>query len=105
MAHFVFVCFMVGSVKASLFIIALLRPFFTIRRNLHRRYRGGRALETGGSEGIGLGIAEELAKEGFDLILGSRSKDKLQKAILLNSRFRSLTPKLKLKSNLWTSKR
>ena len=47
------------------------------RLNLLKRYGGGWALVTGGSEGIGFAIAEELAKEGFNIVLVSRSKEKL----------------------------
>lgn len=50
---------------------------------------------TGGSEGIGLGIAEELAKEGFDIILVSRSKDKLQAA---QRHLQAISPSVKVET-------
>lgn len=37
--------------------------------------KGKKALITGGSTGIGLGIAEELAKEGVDIAIASRNPD------------------------------
>ena len=38
------------------------------------------ALITGGSEGIGLEFANELARSGFDLVIASRSQEKLNNA-------------------------
>ena len=38
------------------------------------------AVVTGGSEGIGLALAKQLAKRGFNLVLVARSKDKLSAA-------------------------
>lgn len=40
-----------------------------------------RALVCGSTQGIGLAIAQQLAKDGFSIILTSRSEDKLQKAL------------------------
>jgi 17beta-estradiol 17-dehydrogenase / very-long-chain 3-oxoacyl-CoA reductase len=42
------------------------------------KYKGGWAVITGGSDGIGKGIAINLASHGFNLILISRSTEKLQ---------------------------
>jgi 3-oxoacyl-[acyl-carrier protein] reductase len=39
------------------------------------------ALVCGSTQGIGLAIAQQLAKDGFSIILTSRSEDKLQKAL------------------------
>ena len=38
-----------------------------------------KALITGASNGLGADFAKELSKEGYDLILVARSKDKLEK--------------------------
>jgi NADPH:quinone reductase-like Zn-dependent oxidoreductase len=38
------------------------------------------ALVTGGSEGIGKSFAQDLAKSGFNILLVSRSEEKLEKA-------------------------
>jgi len=51
--------------------------------------RGKSAAVTGGSKGIGLAIAEELAREGVNLTLAARNRDDLQHAAEdLASRFR-----------------
>ena len=44
------------------------------------KLKGKTALVTGGSEGIGKGIAIALAKEGVDVAICARSKDKLEVA-------------------------
>ena len=50
--------------------------------------RGKSAAITGASKGIGLAIAEELAREGVDLTLAARTRDELQRAADdLRSRF------------------
>jgi 17beta-estradiol 17-dehydrogenase / very-long-chain 3-oxoacyl-CoA reductase len=54
-----------------------LRPY-----NLSKYKKGGKgvpwALVTGSSDGIGLGFAEELASQGFNVILHGRNEQKLQ---------------------------
>ena len=54
----------------------LIRP----RRNLFKTYGGDNcwAIITGGSSGIGLSYAKELAKAGFNLILIARNKENLE---------------------------
>ena len=69
--------FLIGAGKLLTFLFELISPFVMPRLNLLKRYGGGWALVTGGSEGIGFAIAEELAKEGFNIVLVSRSKEKL----------------------------
>lgn len=49
---------------------------------------------TGGSEGIGLAIAEELAKEGFDIVIVSRSMQKLQAA---SQKLQAINSKIQVK--------
>lgn len=71
---------MIGLVKFIKLVKVALNPFYVRRLKLHKRYGGGWALITGGSEGIGFSIALELAKEGFDLLLISRSISKLEEA-------------------------
>lgn len=44
------------------FVHTLLTPLIYRRLNLHKRYGGGWAVVTGGSEGIGEGIAIALAQ-------------------------------------------
>lgn len=57
------------------------RLFFTKPFSLSERYgRNSWVVITGGSEGIGLGFAKRLAQEGFNLVLISRSEEKLKKA-------------------------
>ncbi|CDW80855.1 steroid dehydrogenase [Stylonychia lemnae] len=59
----------VGLIKHS------LRP----RRNLLERYHSNWALVTGASDGIGEAICHELAKSGFNIVLLSRTQEKLEK--------------------------
>ena len=68
---------------------------FRARLDLKERYgRGTYALVTGGSDGIGKGIAEALAAEGFNLIIAARTEDKLIKvAKELESKFTGVVVK------------
>jgi 17beta-estradiol 17-dehydrogenase / very-long-chain 3-oxoacyl-CoA reductase len=89
-------CFIVGVVKLFFLLKAIVGPYLSRRHQLRKRYGGGWALVTGGSEGIGLSIAEELAKEGFDIILVSRSKDKLKAA---RERLQTINPNIQIDTN------
>lgn len=48
------------------------------RRNLKARYSGGWAVVTGASDGIGKALCIELAKDGFDIVLIARNKEKTE---------------------------
>ena len=50
-------CFIVGFIRLIRILVAFLRPFLNRRANILKRYGGGWALITGGSEGIGYSIA------------------------------------------------
>lgn len=72
-AYLLFVLF-----KSILFVY---KNFIRKRHNLQIRY-GGKdtwAMVTGATDGIGRGFCEELAREGFNIILVSRTLEKLQK--------------------------
>lgn len=59
-------------------LVSLHELLFMKPKNLLKRYgKKSWAVITGGSEGIGYGIAKELAKTGFNVILIARKKDKL----------------------------
>ena len=49
-----------------------------MERNLIKRYDGNWAVVTGAGDGIGEQMCYELAKEGFNIILISRTYDKLE---------------------------
>ena len=60
------------------FLGGIYRHFLRPRLNFKKRYGEKTwAMITGATSGIGLGFAEELAKEGFNLILVGRSTEKL----------------------------
>ena len=61
-------------------LIRFLGLFQIFRRNIAKRYgRGSYVLITGASDGIGRQFALQLAKHGFNIILLSRSQEKLEK--------------------------
>jgi 17beta-estradiol 17-dehydrogenase / very-long-chain 3-oxoacyl-CoA reductase len=53
----------------------VLRP----RRDLKARYQGQWALVTGGSDGIGEAYCHELARSGFNIVIVSRTQEKMEK--------------------------
>jgi 17beta-estradiol 17-dehydrogenase / very-long-chain 3-oxoacyl-CoA reductase len=53
----------------------MIRP----RKNLTSRYGGNWALVTGGSDGIGEAYSYELAKAGFNIIIVSRTLEKMER--------------------------
>ena len=59
----------------------IYRLFFVKPVNLRERYgENSWAVITGGSDGIGLGVARRLAVEGFNIVLIARTQEKLEKA-------------------------
>lgn len=65
------------------FIFNLLNFFYKLflrkRVNIYKKYgKGSWALVTGGSDGIGAGICEELAKMGFNILIAARTKSKIE---------------------------
>ena len=58
------------------------RHFVRPRRNLVNRYQSKWAVVTGASDGIGEAVCHQLAKSGLNIILVSRSEDKLNKVAL-----------------------
>jgi 17beta-estradiol 17-dehydrogenase / very-long-chain 3-oxoacyl-CoA reductase len=71
----------VGLMSIRRRFMRLLRTLFYIVKpatNLKKKYgEGSWAVVTGASDGIGRGFCEELAKDGFNVCLVSRTKDKL----------------------------
>ncbi len=84
--YFVYVSAMiVGASQLILFLYSLgefiHRHFIRQPFNIYLRYAGGKpgawAVVTGASDGIGAAFCELLAKEGFNIVLLSRSVDKM----------------------------
>lgn len=72
----------IGFVRVLLWIFGYVKKLFLLKEiNFAERYgRSSWAVVTGGSEGIGFGIAKRLAKEGFNIVLIARKEDKLRQA-------------------------
>lgn len=60
-------------------IVGLYRHLLRPQRNLIRRYGSEWAVVTGASDGIGEAYTYELAKRGFNIVLVSRTMDKLER--------------------------
>ncbi|MBN2354364.1 MAG: SDR family oxidoreductase [Spirochaetales bacterium] len=56
-----------------------------------KNYEGKSVFLTGGSEGIGLALAQAFAKEGAHVVLFSRSEDKLKKAVAATEKVKKNT--------------
>ena len=64
---------------AILSTMGLLKYFVLPRKDLGARYgKGSWAIITGASDGLGKHYALELAKEGFNLVLVARNKEKTE---------------------------
>jgi 17beta-estradiol 17-dehydrogenase / very-long-chain 3-oxoacyl-CoA reductase len=76
------ICLFIGFIKLAIFLYEtynfVIRHFFRSRLNLKERYgEGSWVVITGSSDGIGAAFALELAKEGFNIALVSRTFSKL----------------------------
>ena len=63
----------------SIPILGVYRHFLRPQKNLNKRYGSEWAVVTGASDGIGEGYTYELAKRGFNIVLVSRTLEKLEK--------------------------
>ena len=88
------ICFVVGLIAIVKVLFRLIKPVFHFQHDLLKRYGGGWAVVTGGTDGIGLGYCEELAKLGFNLCIISRSLEKLER---VREDLRSLNPQIEVK--------
>ncbi|KAL9928666.1 hydroxysteroid dehydrogenase-like protein 1 [Glossina fuscipes fuscipes] len=73
------ICFLYNNFKSLFSILkAVLQPYFRpqLPHNLADKF-GKWAVITGGSDGIGKGYAKELAKRGLNVVIISRTKEKL----------------------------
>ena len=88
---------MVGFLKLLMLLYRLLNSIVrTIRgpHHLEERYgKGSYALVTGASDGIGLGYCKELAKNGFNIVMISRSQSRLEAAA---EEVRKVAPSVKI---------
>ena len=80
---FYFLAMLIGTCQASLLIYHLAvffhKHLFRRQLDLSARYgRGSWAVVTGASDGIGAAYCEELASQGFNIALVSRTKAKLE---------------------------
>lgn len=75
-------CLVVGLVSISTIVFSLINRFIVFPVKPYDRYGGGWALVTGGSDGIGLSFCEELARDGFNIIMVARNRTKMIDACL-----------------------
>ncbi|XP_022103047.1 uncharacterized protein LOC110985905 isoform X2 [Acanthaster planci] len=66
----------------QLFVKKILKPPILLSSNSHKPLQGKVAVVTGGSSGIGLGIAKSLAQAGAAVALAARHEEKLEQARL-----------------------
>lgn len=66
----------VKDILHALYVLFVARDI-----DLQKKYgKGSWALITGGSEGIGLAVAKELARKGINIVIVARNQEKLEKA-------------------------
>jgi short-subunit dehydrogenase len=70
----------IGKRLTSLFAVFLIICFICWRRASRRTFAGKVVIITGGSRGLGLALARQLAREGADLALIARDEKELQRA-------------------------
>lgn len=70
-------CFYIGLITVVWTFVKIIYKFLLPPLNLFKRYKGGWAVVTGGSDGIGLGFCEELARMNFNICVISRNKAKI----------------------------
>lgn len=78
----VLVCLVGATVLLKPFINILIAIIFHFKTlNLKKKYGEGWAIVTGATDGIGFGFCQELAAQGYNICLISRSSEKLKAKI------------------------
>lgn len=81
-------------ILAGIYIVESIYLMISKPFNLLSRYGKGWALITGASDGIGEGFCYELARDGFNICLVSRTKSKLER---VESNIKSINPNIQTK--------
>ena len=94
-----YLVFLIGVFKIVSPIIWLISTCCTRRKqDLRKKYgrEGAYALVTGGSDGIGLELCMQLASQGFNIFMISRSKDKCEEKL---KQIEEVYPEIETKSH------
>jgi 17beta-estradiol 17-dehydrogenase / very-long-chain 3-oxoacyl-CoA reductase len=83
--NFIYFLAVIGALVFIFFLAKLLWSLIKLilpQKNYAERYGSKTwAVVTGGSDGIGLGFCEELAKLGFNICMIARNKQKMEEAL------------------------